>query len=61
MLADLLGGYEAARRVHFLAMAGIVGFTVVHLLPWSFWCPSTLRAMITGHARVHAEPEAFTP
>ena len=27
-----MGGYEVARRVHFLAMAGIVGFTAIHVL-----------------------------
>lgn len=59
-LADLLGGYEAARRIHFLAMAGIVGFTVIHLALVAL-VPSTLRAMVTGRARVHAEPEELSP
>ncbi|MDB5957586.1 hypothetical protein [Ramlibacter sp.] len=31
LLADLFGGYEAARRVHFIAMAGISLFVIVHL------------------------------
>ncbi len=60
VLANLLGGYETARRIHFLAMSGIVGFTIVHLA-LVVLVPSTLRAMITGRARVHAEPEEFTP
>jgi thiosulfate reductase cytochrome b subunit len=44
-----LGGYEIARRVHFLAMAGIVGFVVVHLALIAI-VPRTLRPMVTGRA-----------
>ncbi len=50
-LASLLGGYEVSRRVHFLAMGGIVAFTAIHLL-LVILVPSTLVAMITGRARV---------
>lgn len=50
-LVGLLGGYELVRRIHFVAMAGIVGFTVVHLALVAI-VPSTLWAMITGRARV---------
>lgn len=50
-LAALFGGYEWARRVHFCAMAGLVGFIVLHLA-LVLVVPSTLRAMITGRARV---------
>ncbi len=50
-LVGLLGGYEFVRRIHFVAMAGIVGFTVVHLALVAI-VPSTLWAMITGRARV---------
>jgi len=50
-LVALLGGYELVRRIHFIAMAGIVGFTVVHLALVAI-VPSTLWAMITGRARV---------
>lgn len=50
-LVGVLGGYELARRIHFVAMAGIVGFTVVHLALVAI-VPSTLWAMITGRARV---------
>jgi thiosulfate reductase cytochrome b subunit len=56
-LTALLGGYEVARRVHFVAMAGIVLFTVVHLALVAI-VPRTLPAMITGRARItvpHAE------
>ena len=43
----LLGGYDVARIVHFLMMAGIVGFVVVHLALVAL-VPSTLPPMITG-------------
>ena len=46
-LTALFGGYEAARYVHFFAMAAIVGFLVVHVL-LAFIVPKSLRAMITG-------------
>ncbi len=59
-LASLLGGYEVARRIHFFAMAGIVGFTIIHLA-LVILVPSTLVAMITGRARVHAAAEEYSP
>ena len=46
-LTALFGGYDAARYVHFLAMAAIVGFVVVHVV-MAFVVPKSLRAMITG-------------
>ena len=46
-LTFALGGYEIARRVHFLAMAGIVAFTIVHLALVAI-VPRTLRPMLTG-------------
>lgn len=48
-LTGLLGGYDIARDIHFLMMAGIVGFVVVHLA-LVFVVPSTLPPMITGRA-----------
>jgi thiosulfate reductase cytochrome b subunit len=48
-LTYLLGGYDVARIVHFLAMAGIVGFVVVHLTLVAL-VPSTFLPMITGRA-----------
>ncbi len=45
----LYGGYEAARVVHFLAMAAIAGFIVVHIT-LTILVPKTLVAMITGRA-----------
>jgi thiosulfate reductase cytochrome b subunit len=46
-LTAVLGGYDAARYVHFLAMAAIVGFLVVHVV-MSLLVPRSLRAMVTG-------------
>jgi thiosulfate reductase cytochrome b subunit len=47
LLRELLGGYEPARRVHFFAMATLVGFVAVHLAMVA-WVPRTLRAMTLG-------------
>ncbi|MEG1771292.1 MAG: cytochrome b/b6 domain-containing protein [Comamonas sp.] len=49
LLRELLGGYEFARRIHFVGMAGIVIFLVVHLVMVAL-VPRTLLAMIHGHA-----------
>jgi thiosulfate reductase cytochrome b subunit len=46
-LTALLGGYEAARYVHFFAMAAIVAFLVVHIV-LAVIVPRSLRAMIRG-------------
>jgi thiosulfate reductase cytochrome b subunit len=46
-LTAVFGGYEAARYVHFFAMAAIVGFLVVHIV-MALLVPKSLRAMITG-------------
>lgn len=46
-LTALFGGYDTARYVHFLAMAAIVGFLVVHVA-LALVVPKSLRAMITG-------------
>ena len=47
ILRELMGGYEAARRVHFIAMAALVGFVVVYLAMVAL-VPRTLLAMIRG-------------
>lgn len=54
-MVSLMGGYEATRRVHFAAMAGIVGFLAVHLVLVAI-VPGTLWAMFTGRARMRAVP-----
>jgi thiosulfate reductase cytochrome b subunit len=46
-LTSLFGGYEAARYVHFFAMAAIVGFLVVHIL-LALIVPRSLLAMLRG-------------
>jgi len=47
LLRELLGGYEAARRVHFFAMSALVAFVAVHLAMVAL-VPRTLLAMICG-------------
>jgi thiosulfate reductase cytochrome b subunit len=50
LLRELLGDYEAARRVHFVAMALLVAFIVVHLAMVAL-VPRSLRAMVAGRRR----------
>ena len=47
ILRELMGGYESARRVHFIAMALLVGFVGVHLVMVAL-VPRTLLAMLRG-------------
>jgi len=47
LLRELLGDYEMARRVHFFAMAALVGFVAIHLAMVAV-VPRTLRAMALG-------------
>lgn len=47
LLRELMGGYEAARRVHFFAMAGLCAFIVVHVVMVAL-VPRTLLAMLRG-------------
>jgi len=46
-LTMLFGGYEAARYVHFFAMAAIVVFLMLHVI-MALLVPRSLRAMIRG-------------
>lgn len=48
VLRELFGGYEAARRVHFLAMSALLAFVLVHLAMVAL-LPRTLLTMIRGH------------
>jgi thiosulfate reductase cytochrome b subunit len=50
-LTALFGGFQTARLIHFLGMAVIVGFLVVHVA-LSLLVPSTLWAMLTGGPRL---------
>ncbi|MFZ6648884.1 cytochrome b/b6 domain-containing protein [Undibacterium sp. TJN25] len=47
MLRELMGGYEAARRVHFFAMSGLCAFIVVHVVMVAL-VPRTLLTMLRG-------------
>jgi len=49
-LAWLMGGYEGARLVHFLAMTLTVFIVIVHVVMVAL-VPSTLPTMITGRIR----------
>ena len=47
LLRELLGGYEAARYIHFFSMAFLVAFVAVHLAMVAL-VPRTLLAMVRG-------------
>jgi thiosulfate reductase cytochrome b subunit len=46
-LAAVFGGYDAARYVHFFAMAAIVAFLAIHVV-MALLVPRSLRAIIRG-------------
>jgi thiosulfate reductase cytochrome b subunit len=46
-LTALFGGFQGARIAHFVAMAGIAGFLLVHVV-MALLVPRSLRAMIAG-------------
>ena len=46
-LAALFGSFQTIRLVHFLCMAAIVGFLVVHVA-LALLVPKSLVAMLTG-------------
>jgi thiosulfate reductase cytochrome b subunit len=50
VIANLLGGYEGARLVHFLAMATLVAIVLVHIV-MVVLVPRTFPSMITGRVR----------
>jgi Ni/Fe-hydrogenase b-type cytochrome subunit len=55
-LVDLFGGRQSARSLHFIAMAGLVGFVVVHLAMVVLAGPiNEVRSMITGWYRLPQE------
>jgi thiosulfate reductase cytochrome b subunit len=47
LLREMMGGYEGARRVHFLAMAALAAFAAGHLVMVAL-VPRTLMTMIRG-------------
>lgn len=48
MLRTLVGGYESARVVHFVAMAALTGFVLVHITMVAL-VPKTLLHMVRGY------------
>jgi thiosulfate reductase cytochrome b subunit len=54
-LLALFGSFQTARLVHFLCMAAIVGFVVVHVT-LALLVPHTLVAMVTGGPQLDAAP-----
>jgi thiosulfate reductase cytochrome b subunit len=49
-LAALMGGFDGARWVHFVAMSLVVFFIIVHVIMVAL-VPRTFLPMLTGHAR----------
>jgi thiosulfate reductase cytochrome b subunit len=49
-LAALMGGYDGARIVHFVAMTLVVLFILVHVAMVAL-VPRTFLPMLTGYAR----------
>jgi thiosulfate reductase cytochrome b subunit len=54
-LTALFGGFQGARLVHFIFMAALVGFLVVHVA-LVILVPRTLVAMVLGRVRVPENP-----
>ncbi len=59
LLRELLGGYEFARRIHFVAMALLVGFVAVHLVMVAL-VPKTLLTMLSGRFGLKTGMKAAT-
>ncbi len=47
LLREMMGGYESARRVHFIGMSALVAFVVVHIVMVAL-VPRTLLTMLRG-------------
>jgi thiosulfate reductase cytochrome b subunit len=56
-LTDLFYDFQGARLAHFIGMAAIVGFLVVHVL-LALIVPRTLLAMLTGGPKVAPKQES---
>jgi thiosulfate reductase cytochrome b subunit len=48
-LTALLGGFQSARLVHFIAMSLIAGFLIIHVV-MALIVPRTIKAMLTGRS-----------
>lgn len=59
---QLVGGRQSARTLHFVAMAGFVVFTVVHVLMVVYAGPiNEMRSMITGRVKVTDPASSVEP
>ncbi len=56
-LASLFGSFQTIRLVHFLCMAAIVGFLLIHVT-LALLVPRSLVAMLTGGPAVDGKPAA---
>ena len=56
-LASLFGSFQTIRLVHFLCMAAIVGFLLIHVT-LALLVPKSLVAMLTGGPAVDDKPAA---
>lgn len=59
-LVNLFGGFQGARLAHFIGMAAIVGFMVVHVA-LALLVPRTIGAMLTGGPVVDPPEPAVEP
>jgi thiosulfate reductase cytochrome b subunit len=59
-LAALFGSFQTARLIHFLCMAGIVAFLLVHIA-LALLVPRTLVGMLTGGPEVDSSPAKPLP
>ena len=61
-LASLFYDFQGSRLVHFIGMAAIVGFIVIHVA-LALLVPKTIGAMVTGGPRVETktEPDGVPP
>ncbi len=59
-LITLFGGFQGARLAHFIGMALIVGFMVVHL-SLALLVPKTILAMLTGGPRIDPASPSTPP
>jgi thiosulfate reductase cytochrome b subunit len=59
-ITALFGSFQTARLVHFIGMAAICAFIVVHVA-LALLVPRTLLSMVTGGPRVPDESPAPTP
>ncbi len=58
-LIDLFGGRQSARSLHFIAVVGLVGFVIVHLVEVVLAGPyNEVRSMISGRYRLPRERDA---